>query len=120
MRKVGKADLGTFLQDPWCSRTMDVRSKGVELPKRPQGRGRRSCPAPPWHTLTCALPPRALSLSLSAPSWLLQDPKMVLRTTYSGFVKAVDKYFDHLISRVVPLQVKQISCSFFLIFALGK
>ncbi|XP_072678889.1 beta-galactosidase-1-like protein 3 isoform X2 [Canis lupus baileyi] len=38
------------------------------------------------------------------PSWLLQDPKMVLRTTYSGFVKAVDKYFDHLISRVVPLQ----------------
>nr|XP_055160663.1 beta-galactosidase-1-like protein 3 isoform X2 [Nyctereutes procyonoides] len=38
------------------------------------------------------------------PSWLLQDPKMVLRTTYSGFVEAVDKYFDHLISRVVPLQ----------------
>uniref|UniRef100_A0A8C0K220 Beta-galactosidase n=1 Tax=Canis lupus dingo TaxID=286419 RepID=A0A8C0K220_CANLU len=41
------------------------------------------------------------------PSWLLQDPKMVLRTTYSGFVKAVDKYFDHLISRVVPLQYRR-------------
>ncbi|XP_027435968.1 beta-galactosidase-1-like protein 3 isoform X1 [Zalophus californianus] len=38
------------------------------------------------------------------PSWLLQDPKMILRTTYKGFVEAVDKYFDHLISRVVPLQ----------------
>ncbi|XP_072585385.1 beta-galactosidase-1-like protein 3 isoform X2 [Vulpes vulpes] len=41
------------------------------------------------------------------PSWLLQDPKMVLRTTYSGFVEAVDKYFDHLISRVVPLQYRR-------------
>ncbi|XP_073760153.1 beta-galactosidase-1-like protein 3 isoform X4 [Callorhinus ursinus] len=38
------------------------------------------------------------------PSWLLQDPKMILRTTYKGFVEAVDKYFDYLISRVVPLQ----------------
>uniref|UniRef100_A0A8C7BTD1 Beta-galactosidase n=1 Tax=Neovison vison TaxID=452646 RepID=A0A8C7BTD1_NEOVI len=38
------------------------------------------------------------------PSWLLQDPNMILRTTYKGFVGAVDKYFDHLISRVVPLQ----------------
>ncbi|XP_040486575.1 beta-galactosidase-1-like protein 3 [Ursus maritimus] len=38
------------------------------------------------------------------PSWLLQDPEMKLRTTYKGFVEAVDTYFDHLISRVVPLQ----------------
>uniref|UniRef100_A0A8C9M9I7 Galactosidase beta 1 like 3 n=1 Tax=Panthera tigris altaica TaxID=74533 RepID=A0A8C9M9I7_PANTA len=41
------------------------------------------------------------------PSWLLQDPKMILRTTYKGFVEAVNKYFDHLISRVVPLQYRK-------------
>ncbi|KAM5246126.1 beta-galactosidase-1-like protein 2 isoform 2-T2 [Ctenodactylus gundi] len=40
------------------------------------------------------------------PSWLLQDPGMKLRTTYKGFTKAVDLYFDHLMSRVVPLQYK--------------
>ncbi|XP_029771513.1 beta-galactosidase-1-like protein 3 [Suricata suricatta] len=39
--------------------------------------------------------------------WLLQDPKMVLRTTYKGFVEAVNNYFDHLISRVVPLQFRK-------------
>lgn len=44
---------------------------------------------------------------LSSPSWLLQDPNMKLRTTYRGFTKAVDLYFDHLMSRVVPLQVKE-------------
>uniref|UniRef100_A0A8C9Q168 Galactosidase beta 1 like 3 n=1 Tax=Spermophilus dauricus TaxID=99837 RepID=A0A8C9Q168_SPEDA len=38
------------------------------------------------------------------PSWLLQDPNMKLRTTDKGFVEAVDKYFDHLIPRVIPLQ----------------
>ncbi|KAM5222666.1 beta-galactosidase-1-like protein 3 [Hipposideros larvatus] len=38
------------------------------------------------------------------PSWLLQDPKLRLRTTDKGFVEAVDKYFDRLIARVVPLQ----------------
>ncbi|KAL6035141.1 hypothetical protein STEG23_007781, partial [Scotinomys teguina] len=38
------------------------------------------------------------------PSWLLQDPDMKLRTTYYGFTRAVDLYFDHLMSRVVPLQ----------------
>ncbi|XP_012584950.1 PREDICTED: beta-galactosidase-1-like protein 3 [Condylura cristata] len=38
------------------------------------------------------------------PSWLLRDPTVILRTTEKGFVKAVDKYFDHLIARVVPLQ----------------
>jgi hypothetical protein len=32
---------------------------------------------------------------------------MKLRTTYHGFTKAVDLYFDHLMSRVVPLQVKE-------------
>ncbi|XP_023447253.2 beta-galactosidase-1-like protein 2 [Dasypus novemcinctus] len=40
------------------------------------------------------------------PSWLLQDPDMKLRTTYKGFAEAVDLYFDHLMSRVVPLQYK--------------
>ncbi|KAG8523385.1 Beta-galactosidase-1-like protein 3 [Galemys pyrenaicus] len=38
------------------------------------------------------------------PSWLLRDPKVMLRTTQKGFVEAVDKYFNHLIPRMVPLQ----------------
>ncbi|ELK17922.1 Beta-galactosidase-1-like protein 3 [Pteropus alecto] len=41
------------------------------------------------------------------PSWLLQDSNVRLRTTDQGFVEAVDKYFDHLIARVVPLQYRQ-------------
>uniref|UniRef100_A0A8C0GE97 Beta-galactosidase n=1 Tax=Chelonoidis abingdonii TaxID=106734 RepID=A0A8C0GE97_CHEAB len=41
------------------------------------------------------------------PSWLLQDPEMQLRTTYKGFTEAVDAYFDHLMTRVVPLQYKK-------------
>uniref|UniRef100_G1P0Y5 Beta-galactosidase n=1 Tax=Myotis lucifugus TaxID=59463 RepID=G1P0Y5_MYOLU len=39
-------------------------------------------------------------------SWLLRDSGMMLRTTYKGFTEAVDLYFDHLMSRVVPLQYK--------------
>ncbi|KAH0516519.1 Beta-galactosidase-1-like protein 3 [Microtus ochrogaster] len=38
------------------------------------------------------------------PSWLLRDPKPKLRTTHRNFVEAVDKYFDHLIPRILPLQ----------------
>ncbi|XP_019276872.2 beta-galactosidase-1-like protein 2 [Panthera pardus] len=38
------------------------------------------------------------------PSWLLQDPKMKLRTTYKGFTKAMNHYFDELIPKIVPLQ----------------
>ncbi|XP_012863076.1 beta-galactosidase-1-like protein 3 [Echinops telfairi] len=38
------------------------------------------------------------------PSWLLQDPDLNLRTTDKGFVEAVNRYFDHLIPRMVPLQ----------------
>uniref|UniRef100_A0A2K6FDT9 Glycoside hydrolase 35 catalytic domain-containing protein n=1 Tax=Propithecus coquereli TaxID=379532 RepID=A0A2K6FDT9_PROCO len=38
------------------------------------------------------------------PSWLLRDPRLELRTTSKGFIEAVDKYFDHLIPRVIPLQ----------------
>ncbi|XP_077619814.1 beta-galactosidase-1-like protein 2 [Crocuta crocuta] len=40
----------------------------------------------------------------SLPSWLLQDPKMKLRTTYKGFTKAVNQYFNELIPKIVPLQ----------------
>ncbi|XP_075384106.1 beta-galactosidase-1-like protein 3 [Tenrec ecaudatus] len=38
------------------------------------------------------------------PSWLLQDPNLHLRTTDKGFIDAVNRYFDHLIPRMVPLQ----------------
>ncbi|XP_032214938.1 beta-galactosidase-1-like protein 2 isoform X3 [Mustela erminea] len=38
------------------------------------------------------------------PSWLLRDPKMKLRTTYRGFTKAVNHYFDKIIPMVVQLQ----------------
>uniref|UniRef100_A0A8I3WK88 Beta-galactosidase n=1 Tax=Callithrix jacchus TaxID=9483 RepID=A0A8I3WK88_CALJA len=41
------------------------------------------------------------------PSWLLQDPQLLLRTTNKGFIEAVEKYFDHLIPRVIPLQYRQ-------------
>uniref|UniRef100_A0A8C5W3S0 Beta-galactosidase n=1 Tax=Microcebus murinus TaxID=30608 RepID=A0A8C5W3S0_MICMU len=41
------------------------------------------------------------------PSWLLKDPKMKLRTTYKGFRNAVNRYFDKLISKIVPLQYNQ-------------
>uniref|UniRef100_A0A0D9S4Y7 Beta-galactosidase n=1 Tax=Chlorocebus sabaeus TaxID=60711 RepID=A0A0D9S4Y7_CHLSB len=41
------------------------------------------------------------------PSWLLQDPQLLLRTTNKGFTEAVEKYFDHLIPRVIPLQYRQ-------------
>nr|XP_035121045.2 beta-galactosidase-1-like protein 3 isoform X4 [Callithrix jacchus] len=39
--------------------------------------------------------------------WLLQDPQLLLRTTNKGFIEAVEKYFDHLIPRVIPLQYRQ-------------
>uniref|UniRef100_A0A8C7XRB5 Si:dkey-224e22.2 n=1 Tax=Oryzias sinensis TaxID=183150 RepID=A0A8C7XRB5_9TELE len=38
-------------------------------------------------------------------SWLLQDKDMQLRTTYPGFVNAVNLYFDKLIPTVKPLMV---------------
>uniref|UniRef100_A0A671VD68 Si:dkey-224e22.2 n=1 Tax=Sparus aurata TaxID=8175 RepID=A0A671VD68_SPAAU len=37
------------------------------------------------------------------PSWLLQDKFMQLRTTYPGFVDAVNLYFDKLVSVIKPL-----------------
>eukprot|EP00794_Sanderia_malayensis_P010739 gene10739-11888_t len=30
------------------------------------------------------------------PSWLLRDPEMQLRSSYKPFLRAVDRYFDHL------------------------
>ncbi|KAM6945901.1 beta-galactosidase-1-like protein 2 [Aplochiton taeniatus] len=38
------------------------------------------------------------------PSWLLQDKNMKLRTTYPGFTKAVNSFFDQLIPRLLPYQ----------------
>uniref|UniRef100_A0AC11BP59 Galactosidase beta 1 like 3 n=1 Tax=Ovis aries TaxID=9940 RepID=A0AC11BP59_SHEEP len=43
------------------------------------------------------------------PSWLLQDPTSQLRTTNHSFVNAVNKYFDHLIPRVAPLQRRELT-----------
>lgn len=40
-------------------------------------------------------------------SWLLQDKGMQLRTTYPGFVDAVNLYFDKLVSVIKPLMVSQ-------------
>uniref|UniRef100_A0A8C2ZHC0 Beta-galactosidase n=1 Tax=Cyclopterus lumpus TaxID=8103 RepID=A0A8C2ZHC0_CYCLU len=40
------------------------------------------------------------------PSWLLQDKGMQLRTTYPGFVDAVNLYFDELVPVIKPLMVK--------------
>ncbi|XP_023817748.1 beta-galactosidase-1-like protein 2 isoform X1 [Oryzias latipes] len=41
------------------------------------------------------------------PSWLLQDKDMQLRTTYPGFVNAVNLYFDKLIPTVKPLMFEE-------------
>ncbi|GAB1293988.1 Beta-galactosidase [Apodemus speciosus] len=40
------------------------------------------------------------------PSWLLRNPVTDLRTTSKGFIEAVDKYFDHLIPKILPLQYR--------------
>ncbi|XP_042343085.1 beta-galactosidase-1-like protein 2 [Plectropomus leopardus] len=41
------------------------------------------------------------------PSWLLQDENMQLRTTYPGFVTAVNLYFDKLVSIIKPLMFEE-------------
>ncbi|CAH6858790.1 Bin2a [Phodopus roborovskii] len=38
------------------------------------------------------------------PSWLLKDPKMKLRTTYKGFTRAMNRYFDHLVPKIAQFQ----------------
>jgi len=40
------------------------------------------------------------------PAWLLNDPKMAVRTMYSPFIKAVSKYFNVLIPKLLPLQYR--------------
>lgn len=48
-------------------------------------------------------------------SWLLRDPDMKLRTTYPSFTDAVDSFFNQVIKRVVPLQVRfHFSTNFYL------
>ncbi|MBE6054655.1 MAG: beta-galactosidase, partial [Clostridium sartagoforme] len=39
------------------------------------------------------------------PAWLLKDDSMRVRSTYGGFLKAVDKYFSELFKYIVPLQI---------------
>ncbi|XP_034366624.1 beta-galactosidase-1-like protein 2 [Arvicanthis niloticus] len=41
------------------------------------------------------------------PSWLLKDPKMKLRTTYKGFTKAMNRYFNNLIPKIARFQYKR-------------
>ncbi|XP_010765462.1 beta-galactosidase-1-like protein 2 isoform X1 [Notothenia coriiceps] len=41
------------------------------------------------------------------PSWLLQDKDMQLRTTYPGFVNAVNLYFDTLVAVIKPLMFEE-------------
>ncbi|XP_052045630.1 beta-galactosidase-1-like protein 3 [Apodemus sylvaticus] len=41
------------------------------------------------------------------PSWLLRNPVTDLRTTSKGFIEAVDKYFDHLIPKILPSQYRR-------------
>ena len=38
------------------------------------------------------------------PSWLLKDPEMQIRCCYSPYLEAVDRFFDELLTRLVPLQ----------------
>lgn len=63
------------------------------------------CPAGQSHLLSHFLF-HILMFCFLVPSWLLGYPELQLRTTQQEFLDAVDKYFDHLIPRILPLQVK--------------
>lgn len=39
------------------------------------------------------------------PAWLLKDDSMRVRSTYPGFLNAVDSYFTELFKYIVPLQI---------------
>lgn len=39
------------------------------------------------------------------PAWLLKDDSMRVRSTYPGFLNAVDSYFTQLFKHIVPLQI---------------
>lgn len=39
------------------------------------------------------------------PAWLLKDESMRVRSTHSGFLNAVDSYYEQLFKHIVPLQM---------------
>jgi beta-galactosidase len=41
------------------------------------------------------------------PSWLLKDPRIQVRCSYPPYLAAVDRFFDALLPRLVPLQSTQ-------------
>lgn len=41
------------------------------------------------------------------PAWLLRDPAMRLRCCYRPYLDAVDRYYDELLRRIVPLQASR-------------
>ncbi|MDF0480304.1 beta-galactosidase [Vagococcus sp. PNs007] len=41
------------------------------------------------------------------PAWLLEDPKMRIRSQYNGYIQAVDDYYSELIPRLFPYQTTQ-------------
>ena len=41
------------------------------------------------------------------PAWLLKEPEMRLRCMNRPFLAAVDRFFDHLLPQLVPLQLSQ-------------
>jgi beta-galactosidase len=41
------------------------------------------------------------------PAWLLKDPAMRVRCAYPPYLKAVDRFFDALVSRLAPLQASR-------------
>ncbi|XP_046876767.1 beta-galactosidase-1-like protein 2 [Hypomesus transpacificus] len=58
--------------------------------------------------ILCPGPYSSSELDLGGlPSWLLRDGNMRLRTTYPGFIDAVNTFFDKLIPKMVPLQFKK-------------
>ena len=41
------------------------------------------------------------------PAWLLEDPKMRIRSQYKGYIQAVDDYYSELIPQLLPFQTTQ-------------
>jgi len=41
------------------------------------------------------------------PAWLLKDPRMQVRCTYRPYLEAVDRFFDALMERLIPLQASR-------------
>lgn len=66
------------------------------------------------------LPASHTNVLLLVPSWLLRNPGSSLRTTNKDFIEAVDNYFDHLIPKILPLQVKMSLLSLYIYKAGGR